>query len=292
MKITIDPSSGFCFGVKNAIELAENQLKIDNSLNCLGEIVHNPEEINRLKKEGLNNINHKDLKRIKNAKIFLRAHGEPPSTYELAKQNQLEIIDATCPIVLKLQKKVKKASEEMNELDGQVVLFGSKNHPEMFGLLGQTNNSAIVIEKENDLEQINYKKPIRLFSQTTKSTEEYQRIIEKIKNTLESKNRPLGIFNFTKSVCGQVANRAPDLKKFCEPKDIIIFVSGKNSSNGKYLFSVCQSVNSKCYLITSEKEINPLWFKNQRTVGISGATSTPMWLLEKVAKQIEMIFQY
>ncbi|MEZ5196108.1 MAG: 4-hydroxy-3-methylbut-2-enyl diphosphate reductase [Bacteroidales bacterium] len=289
MKVTIDPSSGFCFGVKNAIELAEHQLNKDNSLNCLGEIVHNQEEIKRLESKGLKTIHHEEFKQNKHSRIFLRAHGEPPATYAFANQHQIEVIDATCPIVLKLQERVRKASDEMLKRKGQVVIYGSKNHPEMIGLLGQVDSLAVALETESDLKNIDFRKPIRLFSQTTKSKEEYQRIIERIRITLTEKSISQKNFIFSKSVCGQVANRAPKLKAFCKSNDVIIFVSGKNSSNGKYLFSVCQSVHENCYLIAAEEEINPFWFENKKSVGISGATSTPIWLLQKVAKKIKLL---
>lgn len=289
MKVTIDPSSGFCFGVKHAIELAEQQMIKNNSLNCLGEIVHNQEEIKRLKAKGLVTIDHEELSKLKNSKLLLRAHGEPPSTYKLAQKNKIAIIDGTCPIVIKLQEKVRKAAIEMKMQNGQVVLFGTRNHPEMIGLVGQTKGNAIVIENIENIKQINFEKPIRLFSQTTKSKEDYKLIILEIYQELEKAQMPSTYFKYTNSVCGQVANRAPDLKTFCKSHEVIIFVSGKNSSNGKYLFSICKSANSNSFHVSSEKELDPNWFKDRNLVGISGATSTPHWLLEEVEKKIKTL---
>ncbi|MCD4747390.1 MAG: 4-hydroxy-3-methylbut-2-enyl diphosphate reductase [Bacteroidales bacterium] len=290
MKITIDPDSGFCFGVVRAVDIAEKELDSDGFLYCLGDIVHNGLELNRLQKKGLEVIEHNDLKRLKNCKVLIRAHGEPPATYKIALQNNIELIDASCPVVLKLQKTISIAFEEMKEKDGQIIIYGREGHPEVNGLVGQTNNKAIVINSHQDLEKINYLKPIRMFSQTTKSTEEYQDMINNIKDRLheiESDSNATNDFISYNTICSKVSRRVPHLRKFAKQHDIIIFVSGKKSSNGMFLYSICKSVNQNTYLVSEISDLKKQWFKKNKSIGISGATSTPMWLMEKVKNVIK-----
>ena len=289
MKVTIDPYSGFCFGVEKAIEMAEKELSKNNTLYSLGDIVHNQEEIERLNQLGLKSVNYDTYNNMVSTQVLIRAHGEPPETFIRAKKNNINIIDATCPIVIKLQERVKKAYEEMKIVRGQVVIFGKNNHPEVVGLTGQTENTAVVIENETELDKLNFQKPIRLFSQTTRSKEDYKKIVEKIKVKIEKAGMPANNFEFRNSICGQVSNRVPKLKDFSRDNDVVIFVSGKKSSNGRYLYSICKQVNPDSYNISSVNELENNWFKNAQTVGISGATSTPKWLMEKVAREIEVI---
>jgi len=286
MKVTIDPDSGFCFGVKKTIEIAENELNQNSKLICVGEIVHNQEEIKRLEKNGLKTVSPNDLENLNKVDILIRAHGEPPSTYETAERNNLKIIEGTCPIVLKLQDKIGKAYEEMRETGGQVVIFGKSGHPEVIGLLGQTENNAIIINDIGDLNIIDFQKPIRLFAQTTKSKTDYHEIIEEIYEKVKFLNSDKKDFKHYNSICGQVSNRVTKLKNFCQSNEVIIFVSGKNSSNGKYLYSICKEMNLNSYFISSDSDLDETWFENVKTVGISGATSTPQWLMEQVAKKI------
>jgi len=285
MKVTIDPYAGFCFGVKKTIELAEKELQENEILYCIGDIVHNQEEIARLNKSGLEIIDIASLPQKKNSKILFRTHGEPPSSYQKINENEVTLIDGTCPIVLRLQQKIKDAFVEMKKVDGQVVIYGSKEHPEVTGLSGYANNEAIIIESVEEIEKIDFSKPIRLFAQTTRNKEMYNLIKEEIdKKTMEfSSTSDFKNFN---TICGQVSNRVPKLKEFCKANEIIIFVSGKKSSNGKYLYNICKSENTKSFHVLKVEEINPSWFAQIKTVGITGATSTPRWLMEKIADLI------
>ena len=285
MKVIIDPYAGFCFGVKKTIELAEKELQKQDKLYCIGDIVHNQEEINRLKNSGLEITDFSSLQEKKNSTILFRSHGEPPSSYIEASKNELTIIDGTCPIVLKLQKKIKDAFDEMKKVDGQVVIYGSKNHPEVIGLSGNTNNEAIILESLVEIDQINFEKPIRLFAQTTKDKEKYNTLKETITGKINEVDTTSD-YKYFNTICGQVSNRVPKLKDFCTNNEIVIFVSGKKSSNGKYLYNICKSANPKSYHISDEYDINQKWFTDIKTVGISGATSTPFWLMEKIANQI------
>jgi 4-hydroxy-3-methylbut-2-enyl diphosphate reductase len=289
MKVSIDPFAGFCFGVKRAIEIAEKELQQDEQLFCLGEIVHNEKEIQRLEKSGLLILDHKDLKESSESKVLIRAHGEPPSTYKYALENNIEIIDATCPVVLKIQEKVKTAWDEMKKVNGQIVIYGKKNHPEIIGLAGQTENNAIVIEDSGDLFKIDMSRPFRLFVQTTKNKEDYMAIIDLIKEKIKTVNPEFPDFIHYDNICGQVSQRIPKLEKFCLSNEVIIFVSGVNSSNGRQLYNICQKINPNSYFISSDEEVNNDWFFNTQTVGITGATSTPSWLMEKVAAHISKI---
>ncbi len=291
MKISIDTKSGFCFGVVNAIEKAERFLVKYPELYVLGQIVHNDEEVRRLAEKGLIVIDSEDLKKMYNKVVLIRAHGEPPETYKIAFKNKIKLIDATCPIVLTLQKRVREAYLQMKEQNGQVVIFGKPNHPEVIGLKGQTNYSAIVIQTLEEAEKLDFNRPIFLFAQTTKNLQEYFQlknlIFNKMKQTLATDKPP---FYWYDSVCRQVAHRDTELRSFCADKDVILFVSGKKSSNGKMLYNVCKNVNAKTYFISSVDEINPSWFTGNEHVGISGATSTPKWLIEKVKTYLYSLF--
>ncbi len=289
MKVTIDTTSGFCFGVDLTIDAAETELKKDGTLYSLGEIVHNKEEMDRLGQKGLKILDHEKLEKSKEIKVLIRAHGEPPSTYETAKKNNIELIDTTCPIVKKLQQRIHAAYLEMKKVNGQLVIYGKKGHPEVNGLIGQTDNTAILIENINDVDKLDFQRPIRLFSQTTKSTEIYLEIVDVIKSKTSNFAKGGSYFIPTNTICKQVSGRVPSLKKFCNENDVIVFVSGKNSSNGKYLYSVCKSINTKSYHVSSPNEVDDKWFDGVSSVGISGATSTPKWLMDKVAGKLERI---
>lgn len=280
MIVTIDPNAGFCFGVEKAVEKAEQNTSNGDVMFCLGEIVHNGEEVSRLNKLGLQSINKTKLDSIQNSKLLIRAHGEPPETYQTAEHNQNKVIDATCPIVLKLQKRVIQAWEEMLKVDGQLAIIGKKNHPEVIGLNGQTGYKAIIIQDMKDIKQLDFNKPLQLFAQTTIKTEKYDQIVSEIQSKIKSE------FIHHNSICKQVSNREPNLMKFCGKQDVVLFVSGKNSSNGKSLFEACLSANPKSYLISSPGELQNGWFKDANNIGISGATSTPAWLMEKVKETI------
>ncbi len=288
MKITIDSDSGFCFGVEKAIEIAEQHLENSGKLYSLGQIVHNEEEIERLERKGMVTIEHSKLNDSNDAKILLRAHGEPPETFKIAKEKKLKIIDATCPIVVRLQKRVKKAYDEMTPVDGQVALFGTKNHPETIGLAGQTEYTAIIIETPDEAEKIDTSRPLRLFAQTTKNKYEYKKLIEILKRKYAERNGLQDFIHYN-TVCKLVSGRGEHLKKFCKENDAIIFISGKQSSNGKYLYGLCKSSNPNSYHISAPADLKKEWFKNAETVGISGATSTPKWLMENVAEKIRSI---
>jgi len=288
MKVTIDPHSGFCFGVVYAIQMAEEELERDKKLYCLGDIVHNNMEVDRLRSKGLEIINHEQLRNLRDCKVLIRAHGEPPETYQLAIQNNIELIDASCPVVLKLQNRVRNSFDDAEEDGGQVVIYGEAGHAEVNGLVGQTNQKAIIVKTEEDLEKVDFTKPIHFFSQTTKSTAGFEKMeqmiqehIVKIKGSLEE-----GDFITNDTLCRQVSNREPQLQRFARSHDVILFVSGKKSSNGKALYSVCQAANPRSYFISDATEILPGWFEGVETVGICGATSTPMWLMEKVAAHL------
>jgi len=275
MKVEIDNNSGFCFGVVYAIEMAEDYLDEVGTLFCLGDIVHNDKEVQRLEEKGLKIIDHADLKELRDTTVLIRAHGEPPETYRIALENNIELIDASCPVVLKLQNRVRNAYEE----DSQIVIYGKPGHAEVNGLIGQTHQEAIIVTKEEDLDKIDFSRPISLFSQTTKSTEGFY----KIKSLIEARANG---FKANDTICRQVSNRDPQLRIFSTQYDVVIFVSGKKSSNGKVLYEVCKSINPRSYFISDLKEIEPFWFENCQSVGICGATSTPMWLMEEVADAI------
>ena len=290
MNIEIDPGSGFCHGVVYAIQTAEKELE-NGSLYCLGDIVHNNVEIDRLSEIGLITINHEEFKKLSNCKVLIRAHGEPPETYSFAKQNNITIIDATCPVVLRLQKIIKKGYDSLKYKDGQIVIFGKEGHAEVNGLVGQTNNQAIVVNGINDLNKIDFNKPIYLFSQTTQSINELEIIKNEIQNRINQINSNID-FITNDTICRQVSNRESVLRKFAQKHDVILFVSGKKSSNGKVLFEVCKAENHNTYLISNVDEIDKQWFINVNSVGICGATSTPRWLMEKVQNTLKTINNY
>lgn len=287
MQVTIDPGSGFCFGVVYAIQMAEDELDKTGKLFCLGDIVHNNMEVERLQAKGLKIIDHEDLKQLQNCKVLIRAHGEPPSTYKLAIENNIELIDASCPVVLKLQNRVRNSFDDIDN-DGQIVIYGEQGHAEVNGLVGQTNGRAIVVRLEEDLEQIDFNKPIHFFSQTTKSTVGFEKMEQLIQERIVKQKGSLeeGDFYSNDTLCRQVSNREPHLKKFSSSYDVIIFVSGKKSSNGKALYNTCKTVNDNSYFISSPDELEQHWFSEVGTVGIAGATSTPLWLMQQVMEKI------
>lgn len=289
MVVTVDYKSGFCFGVTNAIGKAEEILASDSELYCLGEIVHNDVEVSRLADKGLVTIDHNLLKNINNRKVLIRAHGEPPTTYQQAKANGLEIIDASCPVVLKLQERIRKSYATALQNGGQIVIYGKKGHAEVNGLVGQTENSAIVVESINDIDAIDFGKPICLYSQTTKSIEGFKALKAEIERRIAETGSDLSTFESHDTICRQVANRQPQLMQFAKTNDVIIFVSGKKSSNGKVLYEVCRSQNEQTYMVEDENEIESSWFNQAQSVGICGATSTPRWLMERVAQHIREI---
>ncbi len=276
LNVEIDNGSGFCFGVTTAILKAEEELAKGCKLYCLGDIVHNGMEVERLHEQGLETINHEQLKALHNAKVLLRAHGEPPETYELARQNNIEIIDATCPVVLALQRRIKRKWSASRE--AQTVIFGKKGHAEVLGLVGQTHGEAIVVESLDEVKQkIDLSKDINLYSQTTKNLDEYRHIIEYIQGNVS----PEAAFKSYDTICRQVANRMPHIAEFAAHHDVILFVCGRKSSNGHALFTRCKEVNDNSHLVERKDEIDFSWFYGAKTVGICGATSTPKWLMEE-----------
>ena len=289
MKITIDTHSGFCFGVVYAIEMAEAILKNEDSLYCLGDIVHNNKEVERLNELGLKIIDHNDLYGLKDCKVLIRAHGEPPSTYELALKNNIQLLDASCPVVLKLQNQIKGGYEEIKQIDGQVIIFGKEGHAEVVGLLGQTNNNAIIVASNEDLEKIDFTKSIYVYSQTTKSPKAYKEITLEIERRVKMSANTNVKYIVNDTLCRQVSGREPQLKQFSNINDVIIFVSGRKSSNGKMLYKSCKNENQNSYFISDINELKSDWFLGANSVGICGATSTPRWLMESVEKAIEKI---
>ena len=304
LQIEIDNGSGFCFGVTTAIKKAEEELAKGTKLYCLGDIVHNSMEVERLTKKGLITINHEQMRDLHNVKVLLRAHGEPPETYELAKRNNIEIIDATCPVVLALQRRIKsqyeKGYQSINgSLDKEdtvttplsssksggeasIVIFGKNGHAEVLGLVGQTHSHAIVIEKFEDVKALDFNHDIYLYSQTTKSLDEFHKIIDYIQSHIS----PTAKFQSFDTICRQVANRMPNISSFAARHDLILFVAGRKSSNGKVLFHECLSVNPNSHQVESADEIDMTWFEGVQTVGICGATSTPKWLMEECRDEI------
>lgn len=284
-KVEIDKGSGFCFGVVNAIKKAEEELEAGEVLYCLGDIVHNSHEVERLNAKGLVIINREQFKELRDAKVLLRAHGEPPETYEIARRNNIRIIDATCPVVLQLQRKIKKMHADPAEKGAQILIFGKNGHAEVNGLVGQTNGEALVVESADDLKKVDFTRNIRMFSQTTKSIDHFQEMVASI----ESRLGEGADFRYFDTICRQVANRMPNIREFAAVHDVILFVSGKKSSNGKVLFEECRKVNLHTYLISDESEIDPAWITSAESIGICGATSTPKWLMENVAARINGI---
>ena len=277
MKIEIDEGSGFCFGVTTAIKKAEEELATGSELYCLGDIVHNGMECERLHNMGLKTINHDEFATLHDKKVLLRAHGEPPSTYLEAQENGIEIIDATCPVVLQLQRRIKRQYDANPE--AQIVIFGKNGHAEVLGLVGQTDQKAIVIEHADEVSRLDFSRDIYLYSQTTKSLDEFHAIIDYIQAHIS----PEATFKSFDTICRQVANRMPNICSFATKHDLILFVSGRKSSNGKVLFNACKAKNPHTYLIEGPEEIDSAWLSGAESIGICGATSTPKWLMEKVA---------
>lgn len=276
--IEIDKESGFCFGVTTAIKKAEEELSKGTPLYCLGDIVHNGQECERLKALGLVTINHEEYAKLKNVKVLLRAHGEPPETYRIAAENNIEIIDATCPVVLRLQKRIKQEYTSKDpDREKQIVIYGKNGHAEVLGLVGQTNGEAIVIEKIEEVNKIDMNKDVRLYSQTTKSLDEFRQIVSYIEKNIS----PLATFQYFDTICRQVANRMPNIRTFAASHDVILFVCGQKSSNGKILYQECKDVNPRTYQVDKPEDIDKAWLTDAKSIGICGATSTPKWLMDK-----------
>ena len=291
MVIEIDKHSGFCFGVQNAVEIAEKALLAGEKVCSLGHIVHNDKEVERLSSLGLTYIGHNEFRKLRNCKVLIRAHGEPPETYQIARENNIEIIEATCPIVKRLQSKIRETWLKSKEVDGQVVIFGKPGHAEVVGLLGQTNNEGILVSKPEDISKIDVSKPVYVFSQTTMGVREYREFTGILREKIEEKGIPdyENILKINNTICGQVSNREPHLKSFSQKHDVIVFVSGRESSNGKMLYSVCQSINPETHFVSSPEEIQKSWFTGKNSVGICGATSTPKWLIESIHDYISKL---
>jgi len=291
MIVEIDSQSGFCFGVQNAVEIAEKALQNGEKVFSLGPIVHNDREVERLSTLGLASIDHNEFANLKNCKVLIRAHGEPPETYHTAEANNITIIEATCPIVKRLQSKIKDTWNSIREGNGQVVIFGKQGHAEVVGLMGQINDEGILVSGPGDLDKIDFSRPIYLFSQTTMSVREYLNLQDVIRSRMEQKGITETEKNLTinRTICGQVSNREPHLKAFAKKHDAIVFVSGRESSNGKMLYSVCKSINPETHFVSSPDEIDKTWFRGKNSVGICGATSTPKWLIENIRDIISNI---
>lgn len=282
--IEIDSESGFCFGVVTAIRKAEEELAESGTIYCLGDIVHNSGEVERLKAKGLVTITHADLAKLRGVKVLLRAHGEPPETYRTARERDIEVIDATCPVVLRLQQRIKELYNSTGEAERpQIVIYGKLGHAEVNGLVGQTEGNAIVVEDPDGLAQVDFSRPVALYSQTTKSLEGFRSIIAEI----ERRMKPGVSFRYFDTICRQVSNRVDKLREFARNKDVVLFVAGAKSSNGKILFSHCLAENQRTYLVADENDLKPEWFAGASTVGICGATSTPRWLMEQVREALD-----
>lgn len=289
MKVEIDSNSGFCFGVVTAIQKAESELARSGRLACLGDIVHNASEVERLRLRGLRTITHTELEHMHDDTVLLRAHGEPPSTYETIRRNNVTVIDATCPVVLRLQKRIKQSYDEGKRrvaageapLPPLILIYGKEGHAEVNGLVGQTEGTAIVIQNADELDGVDLSRDVMLYSQTTKSLDGFQRIVEEIK-----RRKKKGVFQYFDTICRQVATRLEKMRDFAASHDVVVFVSGAKSSNGKVLCEECRKVNPRTYSVTEASELRPEWVAGAETVGICGATSTPGWLMEEVAKRI------
>ena len=284
--IEIDSGSGFCFGVTTAIRKAEEELNKSGHLYCLGDIVHNTAEVDRLAKQGLETITHEQLELLHDVKVLLRAHGEPPETYETARRNSIEIIDATCPVVLKLQQRINTTfNNRESASDPQIVIYGKRGHAEVLGLVGQTQGRATVIENIDEIDKIDYSRDIYLYSQTTKSVQEFKRIVQEIKRRVE----PGVTFRSFDTICRSVANRIPQIREFARQHELILFVSGTKSSNGRILFAECLDANPDSHLVSSESDIDPAWLVGKERIGICGATSTPLWLMQQVSEAVKQL---
>ena len=286
MTIEIDNGSGFCFGVTTAIRKAEEELNKSGHLYCLGDIVHNTAEVDRLAKQGLETITHEQLEQLHDVKVLLRAHGEPPETYETARRNRIEIIDATCPVVLKLQQRINTTfNNKDSATDPQIVIYGKRGHAEVLGLVGQTQGRATVIENIGEIDKIDYSRDIYLYSQTTKSVQEFKRIVQEIKRRVE----PGVTFRSFDTICRSVANRIPQIREFARRHELILFVSGTKSSNGRILFAECLDANPDSHLVSSENDIDAAWLIGKERIGICGATSTPLWLMQQVSEAVKKL---
>lgn len=283
-RVEIDTNSGFCNGVVRAIQAAEQELEKGGQLYCLGDIVHNSNEVERLRAKGLITINHDELRQLRNAKVLLRAHGEPPETYRIARENNIEIIDATCPVVLQLQRKIKKSYDTRTSNNDQVLIYGKVGHAEVNGLVGQTNGEAIVLETPGDLDKVDFDQRITLYSQTTKSVQHFAEMVQLIQERTATDK-----FEWHDTICRQVANRIPNIREFARTHDLVLFVCGKKSSNGKVLYEECRSVNENTHLVSDIDELNPAWLEGKSNIGICGATSTPRWLMAEFQSRIEEI---
>jgi 4-hydroxy-3-methylbut-2-en-1-yl diphosphate reductase len=288
MIVEVDEKSGFCFGVENAVEIAEEALARGEKVFSLGPIVHNDIEVERLSSLGLVTIDYKEFITLRNCKILIRAHGEPPETYEIARRNNITIIEATCPIVKKLQHRIRVAWEKAKEQNGQVILFGKAGHAEVVGLMGQTQNEILLANKKEDLDKIRFADDIQLFSQTTMSVDEYNDLAETIISKMETQGIPDARMHLHKhnTICRQVSDREPRIREFSKKYEVVIFVSGRDSSNGRMLFSVCRNENPNSWFVSSPGEIEKEWFRGKKSVGICGATSTPKWLIDKIKETI------
>ncbi len=282
MKVTIDENSGFCFGVIHAIQTAEDYLKNHKILYCLGDIVHNNEEVRRLTSIGLRVISQEQFRELHDTTVLIRAHGEPPLTYQIAKENNINLIDATCPVVLRLQKRISDFHHNKSNLDKQILIFGKKGHAEVVGLMGQADNNVIVLSSIEDVHKIDYSRPAMLYSQTTQSLEQYYHLIQEIQRQYQIQGRE-DMFQYADTICRKVANRATQIVDFAKQHDAILFVSGEKSSNGLYLFDICRKNNAHSYLISNVGQLKDVDLKGRESVGICGATSTPMWLMEECA---------
>lgn len=280
-QVEIDENSGFCFGVVNAIRKAEEELEKTGHLYCLGDIVHNNSEVARLQQKGLITIDHDEFARLHDVKVLLRAHGEPPETYRIARENRIEIIDATCPVVLQLQRKIKQAYENSDPDRTQIVIYGKRGHAEVNGLVGQTDGHAVVIEGIDDFDRLDFSKNICLYSQTTKSVEGLQHVVDEITRRCGG-----AAPEYHDTICRQVANRIPDIRHFACRHDLVLFVCGRKSSNGKVLYEECRRENPDTRFISDVSEIDSSWLDGRRSIGICGATSTPKWLMEAVARYV------
>lgn len=289
MTIEIDTGSGFCFGVTRAIGKAEEELQQGRSLYCLGDIVHNGREVDRLGSMGLVTINHEQFSQLHDVNVLLRAHGEPPATYQQAQENGITIVDATCPVVLHLQERIKREYLADPDHKRQIIIFGKPGHAEVLGLVGQTEGTAIVIEKPEDVEHLDFTRDIALYSQTTKSLEDFRKIVEYIRQHIA----PNATFTYADTICRQVANRMPHIREFAACHDIILFVCGHKSSNGRVLFNECKNVNPHSYMIDSPDELDHIEELHQApstvSIGICGATSTPKWLMEQCKARVEQM---
>jgi len=282
MKVTLDAYSGFCFGVELAVSVAERELGKSKPLYCLGPLVHNEMEVERLTRKGLVVVDHARFAALRDCRVLIRAHGEPPETYRIASENNIELIDATCPVVLSLQQQIGMAFRESSHNQGQIVIFGKKGHAEVAGLNGQTGNTAIILEHPEEAVNLDPSRPVHLFAQTTREPETYSRVQEILKK------RSIAV-EATDSICRQVSGQSDRLRSFALDHDVILFISGRESSNGRALFETCRQANERTYFISSPGEIDPSWFRNVESTGICGATSTPKWLMKEVADQLESI---